>query len=94
MFWRKRKLVDFSSEIESHLALEIERLQQERGLSYDEARFAAQATSQFQILLPVRNHCPFCFRRLRNRRCDTSVFRRAAPPDSTGKSSMHAQALR
>lgn len=41
MFWRKRKLADFSSEIEAHLALEIERLQQEQGLSYDEAHAAA-----------------------------------------------------
>ena len=41
MFWRKRKLDDFSSELEAHLGLEIERLQQEHGLSYDEARSAA-----------------------------------------------------
>ncbi|HEX5424098.1 MAG TPA: ABC transporter permease [Candidatus Acidoferrales bacterium] len=41
MFRRKRKLGDFRSEIESHLALEIERLQQEQDLSYDEARATA-----------------------------------------------------
>ena len=41
MFWRKRKLDDFSAEVEAHLAVEIERLQQEQGLSYDEARSAA-----------------------------------------------------
>jgi len=37
---RKRKLDDFSAEIEAHLWLEIERLQ-EQGLSYEEARAAA-----------------------------------------------------
>jgi putative ABC transport system permease protein len=37
---RKRKLDDFSAEIEAHLQLEIERLQ-EQGLSEDEARTAA-----------------------------------------------------
>ncbi|HTU35907.1 MAG TPA: ABC transporter permease [Candidatus Acidoferrum sp.] len=41
MFGRKRKLDDFSSEIEAHLALEIERLQEEQGLAYDEARATA-----------------------------------------------------
>jgi putative ABC transport system permease protein len=40
MFGRKRKLDDFTSEIEAHLQLEIERLQ-EQGLSADEARAAA-----------------------------------------------------
>lgn len=42
MLGRKRKLGDFSSEIESHLALEIERLQQEQGLTYEQARSAAR----------------------------------------------------
>src|ERR1700683_5044476 len=41
MFGRKRKLDDFTSEIEAHLQLESERLQ-EQGLSADEARAAAQ----------------------------------------------------
>lgn len=41
MLWRKRKLDDFSSEIEAHLALEIERLQQEQGLTYEQARATA-----------------------------------------------------
>lgn len=40
MFRRKRKLDDFSSEIEAHLKLETERLQNE-GLSYEQARAAA-----------------------------------------------------
>jgi putative ABC transport system permease protein len=40
MFVRKRKLDDFSAEIESHLQMEIERLQ-EQGLSEEEARAAA-----------------------------------------------------
>jgi predicted permease len=40
MFGRKRKLDDFTSEIEAHLQLEIERLQ-EQGLSAEEARAAA-----------------------------------------------------
>src|SRR5262245_55204734 len=41
MFWRKRKKVDFSAEIEAHLQLEIERLR-ERGLSAEEAETAAR----------------------------------------------------
>jgi predicted permease len=41
MFGRKRKLDDFTSEIEAHLQLENERLQ-EQGLSADEARAAAR----------------------------------------------------
>src|ERR1700720_4137845 len=41
MFGRKRKLDDFTSEIESHIQLEIERLR-ERGLSEEEARAAAR----------------------------------------------------
>ncbi|MGA8221021.1 MAG: ABC transporter permease [Candidatus Acidiferrales bacterium] len=40
MFERKRKLDDFTSEIEAHLQLEIERLR-EQGLSAEEARAAA-----------------------------------------------------
>lgn len=40
MFGRRRKLKDFSAEIEAHLQLEIERLQ-ESGLSGEEARAAA-----------------------------------------------------
>src|SRR5262245_33137763 len=40
MFGRRRKLDDFASEIESHLELETERLQEE-GLSERDARFAA-----------------------------------------------------
>jgi predicted permease len=40
MFRRKRKFEDFSAEVESHLALEIQRLC-EQGLSYEEARAAA-----------------------------------------------------
>ena len=43
MFRRKRRVDDFATEIESHLALEIERLQ-ERGLSYEEARATAYRT--------------------------------------------------
>lgn len=42
MFGRKRKVDDFSSEIESHLALEIERLQQEQGLTYEQAGSTAR----------------------------------------------------
>ncbi len=41
MFRRKRKLEDFSAEIEAHLELEIERLQ-EQGLSEEDARAAAR----------------------------------------------------
>jgi predicted permease len=41
MFGRKRKLDDFTSEIEAHLQLEIERLR-ERGLSEKEARATAR----------------------------------------------------
>src|ERR1700719_4964589 len=41
MFGRKRKLDDFTLEIESHIQLEIERLR-EQGLSEDEARAAAR----------------------------------------------------
>jgi predicted permease len=40
MFRRKRKFEDFSAEVESHLALEIQRLR-EQGLSDEEARAAA-----------------------------------------------------
>ena len=40
MFRRKREATDFGAEIESHVELEIERLQ-EQGLSYDQARTAA-----------------------------------------------------
>ncbi len=43
MFGRKRKLDDFSSEIEAHIQLEIERLR-EQGLSEEEARAAARRT--------------------------------------------------
>ena len=43
MFRRKRKLDDFRAEIESHLALEIERLR-EQGLNYVQARAAAYRT--------------------------------------------------
>ena len=41
MFRRKRKLEDFSAEIEAHIQLEIERLQ-EQGLSEEDARAAAR----------------------------------------------------
>ena len=41
MFGRKRKLDDFTSEIEAHLQLEIERLQ-EQGLSEEKARVTAR----------------------------------------------------
>jgi putative ABC transport system permease protein len=41
MFRRERKLEDFSAEIEAHLELEIERLQ-EQGLSEEDARAAAR----------------------------------------------------
>jgi len=41
MFRRKRKSEDFGAEIEAHLALEIERLQREQGLTQEEARAAA-----------------------------------------------------
>jgi predicted permease len=43
MFGRKRKLDDFSAEIEAHLQLEIERLK-EQGLSEEVARAAARRT--------------------------------------------------
>src|SRR5690242_15296939 len=43
MFRRPRKLEDFTAEIESHIELEIERLQEE-GLSAAEARAAAHRT--------------------------------------------------
>jgi hypothetical protein len=43
MFGRKRKLGDFSSEIEAHIQLEVERLR-EQGLSEEEARAAARRT--------------------------------------------------
>src|SRR5579872_1291262 len=41
MFGRKRKLDDFTSEIEAHIQLEVERLR-EQGLSEEEARAAAR----------------------------------------------------
>src|SRR5579863_9398828 len=41
MFERKRKLGDFTSEIEAHIELEVERLL-EQGLSEEEARAAAR----------------------------------------------------
>ena len=41
MFRRKRKASDFNAEIEAHLELETERLQ-EQGLSYEDARTAAR----------------------------------------------------
>jgi len=41
MFWRKRKPSDFRAEIEAHLALETEQLQ-EQGLNEEEARVAAR----------------------------------------------------
>ena len=41
MFRRKRQASDFGAEIEAHIALETERLQ-EQGLSYEEARTAAR----------------------------------------------------
>ena len=41
MFWRKRKPSDFSAEIEAHLELEAQQLQ-EQGLSEEEARAAAR----------------------------------------------------
>jgi putative ABC transport system permease protein len=41
MFGRKRKLDDFTSEIEAHIQIEIERLR-EQGLSQEEARAAAR----------------------------------------------------
>jgi hypothetical protein len=41
MFGRKRKLEDFSSEIEAHIQMEIERLR-EQGLSEEEARATAR----------------------------------------------------
>ena len=40
MFWRRRRLGDFSSEIQSHIAMETERLQ-EQGMILAEARSAA-----------------------------------------------------
>ena len=41
MFGRKRKLDDFTSEIESHIRLETERLRAQ-GLTEEEARATAQ----------------------------------------------------
>ncbi len=41
MFRRKRKASDFGAEIEAHIQLEMERLQ-EQGLSYEDARSAAR----------------------------------------------------
>jgi predicted permease len=43
MFGRKRKLADFTSEIEAHLQLEVERLR-ERGLNEEDARATARRT--------------------------------------------------
>jgi predicted permease len=43
MFQRKRKASDFGAEIEAHIQLETERLQ-EQGLSYEDARSAARRT--------------------------------------------------
>jgi hypothetical protein len=40
VFWRKRKADDFNAEIEAHLKMETERLQEQR-LTYEEARAAA-----------------------------------------------------
>ena len=41
MWWRKRSQVDFASEVQSHIELEIERLRAE-GLSEEEARLRAR----------------------------------------------------
>jgi len=41
MFRPKRKFDDFSVEVEAHLALEIERLQEEQGLTYEQAKSVA-----------------------------------------------------
>src|SRR5436305_15340818 len=43
MWWRKRSSGDFSAEIEAHLQLEAERLQDD-GLDEEEARAAARRT--------------------------------------------------
>ena len=43
MFERKRKASDFGAEIEAHIQLEMERLQ-EQGVSYEDARTAARRT--------------------------------------------------
>jgi predicted permease len=53
MFSHKRKLEDFSAEIEAHLELEIERLQ-EQGMSEADARAAARRT--FGNLTQVKEH--------------------------------------
>jgi putative ABC transport system permease protein len=42
MFWRNRRLKDFTDEIAAHVRIESERLQQEQGLSEEEARAAAR----------------------------------------------------
>lgn len=41
MFRRKRSVSDFTTEIEAHIELEIERLQQQQVLSYEDARASA-----------------------------------------------------
>jgi len=53
MFGRKRKLEDFTSEIESHIQLEIERLR-EQGLSEEQAR--ATARRSFGNLMHAEEH--------------------------------------
>jgi hypothetical protein len=53
MFGRKRKLDDFTSEIEAHIQLEIERLR-EQGLSEEEAR--ATARRSFGNLMHAVGH--------------------------------------
>ena len=40
MFWRWRRMSDFSSEIQSHIGMETDRLQGQ-GMSFAEARAAA-----------------------------------------------------
>ena len=42
MFWRRRKQNDFSEEIEAHLALEVDRMVSEEGMSRSEAEAAAR----------------------------------------------------
>ena len=53
MFGRKRKLDDFTSEIQAHLQLEIERLR-DQGLSEEQAR--ATARRSFGNVLHAEEH--------------------------------------
>ena len=62
MFWRWRRMSDFSSEIQSHIAMETDRLQGQ-GMSFGEARAAAlrefgnPTASAERFFVPLKTMC-------------------------------------